>query len=325
LQKSIFLVNKEPCCIWDADLVERNTEFLDGLDTRYFDYVIETYLYTNDRARAAVALRINFHHSMETLYSLLGAYIQAYDCVYAWLAKCQNHQLRDLIKRTNECRKRDDPDSVFTKLNIERVDWKNLADAIFYSYMPETIENEKMVKLFSTLWARLADEFTNQDHIDEYNSLKHGFRVHSGGSALYSSIETEAGVPASLETMQLLGQSRFGTSFFKIETVGKREGRSLKVQQTTINWEIEKVISLTRLVSMSINNIIYALKIVNGMETKGCEFLRPLHDEDFEKPWEHISMIPRVSMSFGDKEQIVRLAKKELLEQINVAKQGTKV
>lgn len=37
MQNSIFVVNEEPYCILEVDLLERNNEFLDGIDTEYFD------------------------------------------------------------------------------------------------------------------------------------------------------------------------------------------------------------------------------------------------------------------------------------------------
>lgn len=119
LQNTIFVVNEEPYCIWDADLSARNKDFLEGIDAEYFHYVVKTHLDTNDEKRASIALRTTLHHGMETMFSLLGAYIQAPDCVYAWIAKCSNNELRKFVKKIEEY-----DNSLFTKLNIAKVSWQ---------------------------------------------------------------------------------------------------------------------------------------------------------------------------------------------------------
>jgi hypothetical protein len=77
LQNSIFIVNEEPYCIWEVNLANRNNEFLDSIDTKYFDYILNVHLDSDDEKRAEIALRATLHHAMETMFLLLGAYIQA--------------------------------------------------------------------------------------------------------------------------------------------------------------------------------------------------------------------------------------------------------
>ena len=71
MQNSIFVVNKEPYCIWEIDVGERNREFLSGIDPEYFSYLAEIHLNADDEKRAAIALRAAFHHALETLFSLI--------------------------------------------------------------------------------------------------------------------------------------------------------------------------------------------------------------------------------------------------------------
>lgn len=138
MQSSIFIVNEEPYCIWEVDLPERNMEFLDGIDTEYFDYVLKVHVEAEDEKRASIALRTTLHHAMETMFSLLGAYIQAPDCVHAWIAKCSNKDLRDFVDKIGHFR-----NNFFTKLNIENVSWGNVADSVFRCYLPETEKTER--------------------------------------------------------------------------------------------------------------------------------------------------------------------------------------
>ncbi len=119
MQNSIFVVNEEPYCIWEVDIAERNSEFLEGIDTEYFNYLLNVYLESEDEKRAAIALRATLHHAMETMFSLLGAYIQAPNCSYAWIAKCSNKDLRMLVKNIGSYH-----NTLYTRLNIERVSWE---------------------------------------------------------------------------------------------------------------------------------------------------------------------------------------------------------
>lgn len=88
-----FAVRNQTYCVWDHDLSQRNDSFLRSLDGQYFRYQVEIHapqLNGENAQRAAVALRAAYHHSLETLFSLLGALTQAPSCVAGWLPKCSN-------------------------------------------------------------------------------------------------------------------------------------------------------------------------------------------------------------------------------------------
>lgn len=316
MQNSIFMVNEEPYCLWEVDIRERNKEFLEGIDTEYFDYALMVHLKADDEKRASIALRTTLHHATETLFSLLGAYIQAPDCAYAWVAKCSNKDLRELLNKIRIGNKR-----LFTKLEIERVTWSNVANSIFSGYLPNTERNKQTVKLFADLWLTLAHTFTEQNHIDEYNCIKHGFRIRSGGFSLAFGIEHEYGVPPPIEEMKTIGSSEFGTTFFKIESVRPGKGdRNLISRRKSLNWTINRTILLIQLISCSINNVTSALKIANGAKAGTCKFLRPEEDAVFQKPWQFSSGVTNMNMDFViDENLIPEISKQELLKIINVS------
>lgn len=319
LQNSIFVVNEEPYCIWEVSLSERNNEFLEGIDTGYFDYAVKVHLDADDEKRASIALRATLHHAEETLFSLLGAYIQAPDCAYAWIAKCSNNDLRDFVNKVSNL-----SNSLFTKLNIERVSWEAVANSVFAYYMPESEKRKQTVDLFASLWQRLAYEYTDQNNVDEYNSLKHGFRVRSGGFSMVVGLEPEYGVPPPQEETRLVGSSEFGTTFFKIEPVKQKKGdRNIRSRKISINWEVEKVILLIQLVSMSIHNVTSALRIVNGAKAGTCMFLRPQEDSDFEMPWQYTPKVSNLKMTFILNEDLIPEAPKtKLMGMLNERKQN---
>lgn len=101
MDTAIFVVVDEPYCLWEDDVKERNTQFLAGLDPDYFFYVFQTWAGAEDEKRALVALQMGLHHATEVLFSLLGAMLQAPHCAYAWIGKCSNLELRELVRRVN--------------------------------------------------------------------------------------------------------------------------------------------------------------------------------------------------------------------------------
>lgn len=314
MQNTIFLVNEEPFCLWDPDLRARNNEFLKGLDADYFDYCLKAHLETEDEQRSSVALRIALHHALETLFSLIGAYIQAPDCAYAWLAKCSTTNLRAFISRINNS----SPD-IFTKHNISPVSWKTVTEEIFHTYMPGTEKQGRMIEHYSKLWQRLAHEFQDQKHVDEYNSMKHGFRVQRGGFALAVGLEPSHGVLPLEDKMHLLGKSDFGMSFMKIESLGTdRKNRSIRARRTSINWSMECVVLSLQLAYMSLNNVISSLRIINGWKASECKFLCPENEDDFETPWKYTLGVRNINFNCViDERNTTAVTKQELLEMIS--------
>jgi len=273
---------------------ERNKEFLNGIDPEYFSYLADIHLNADDEKRAAITLRAAFHHALETLFSLVGAYVQAPDCAYAWVAKCSNNQLRKFVADVSGGR-----NSLFTKLNINGVTWNEISRSVFSGYLPNTEKNERTVKLFAELWSKLAGEFLNDAHIDEYNSIKHGFRIRSGGFSLAVGLEHEYGVSPPQDEMKHLGHSEHGTTIIKLEPISSNKNeRSYRSKRHSLNWRVEKTALLLQLASNSINNITSALKISNEIEASSCKFTRPLKDEDFETPWSYSTGVTSSNMDY---------------------------
>jgi hypothetical protein len=314
LQNTIIVVNEEPYCIWEVDLAKRNTEFIEGIDVDYFEYLLNLHLDSEDKKRASIALKTTLHHAIETFFSLLGAYIQAPDCAYAWVAKCSNTNLRSLIKKVA-----DRDSSLFKRLNIEDISWETLAELIFQRYMPNTERAEITKKSFAKFWSRLAHEFLDDKNIDEYNSLKHGFRVRSGGFSLAIGKQPKKGVEAPKEEMASLGGSEHGTTFIRLEPIGKiKNNRSFRSRKLSLNWKLEKVILQLQLVSASIVNIVSALKIANGIKASECKFSIPEKREDYEKPWSFSPGVISASFDFViDETEVEPTTKKQLIQILN--------
>lgn len=313
MQSSVFAVNDEPYCLWEFDIRARNREFLNGLDPDYFSYVLETHTETEDEKRALVALRLALHHATEAMFSLLGAFVQAPDCAYAWIAKCSNAELREFTERV---RRQDG--ALITKLAIPSVNWQSIAAVVFDTYQPGTDRQAQTITRFASLWSALTAEFTNEEQIDEYNALKHGFRMRPGGFTLAVGLEHTYGVPPPNSEMKTLGQSAFGATFLQIESFGSGKGnRHVRSRQTSVNWSLERVVLLLQLVYMSINNVISALKIVNQYPPSSCRFLRPENDADFDLPWAHSTGVTSVNFDHVlDEHRLPPVTKAELLARL---------
>ncbi len=313
MQSSAFAVNDEPYCLWEVDLAARTRAFLDGIDPDYFDYVLQAHTNTEDEKRALVAIRLSLHHATETMFSLLGSFVQAPDCPYAWIAKCSNPELRKFAERVS----REDA-SLITKLSIPSISWTSVAGAVFATYQPGTARQKDTIGCFARFWRALTGELVNQAHVDEYNALKHGFRARPGGFALAVGVEPAYGVPPSDSEMKTLGQSAFGATFLKIESLGSAKGTPhIRSRETSVNWSLERVVLLHQLVYMSVNNVVTALKVVNNYAPSTCRFLRPENDLDFEQPWTHSPGVTSINFDYVlDERLLPSLTKAQLLSKL---------
>ncbi|MCK5606696.1 hypothetical protein KAR91_32640 [Candidatus Pacearchaeota archaeon] len=92
----------------------------------------------------------------------------------------------------------------------------------------------------------------------------------------------------------------------------------MRSRKHSLNWRIEKTALLIQLASMSITNVTSALKFANGAESGTCKFLRPVEDEDFEKPWSFFTDVTSFKMDYVMPENEVKsTTRSELLKQIN--------
>lgn len=292
MQTSTFMVHREPYCLWGHDIKERNVQFLEGLDADYFEFVTQLALDARDEKRASALLFANLHHAIEMLFSLLGAYVQAPDCVYAWIPKCSNSQLRSLVDEIGN-----GDNSIIRKLRTQTISWEEIAKSVCAYFPYEDSKKNATANGFAKTWKRLASEFVSEMQIDQYNSLKHGMRVSRGGFRLSFGAELASGVEPT--EFHDLGGSEYGLTFYKVRDIWpSRKSRSIKCTKTSVNWSIDRVVGQLFLVQCSIQNIVSALKAVNGVPVAECKFVRPELDDDFDRPWTHICGVSSSSMDF---------------------------
>lgn len=206
MDRYVFAVWDDVFCCWAHNLVESNERFLTSIDGEYFNYVAHRHLDQIDgeeRHRAAVPLRAAYHQGLETLFSLLGALAQASGAVPAWIPKCSNATLREIVDALRAGR------TILTQDGPQPVSLSDLAALIHQFCWPDDQPAGATGERFGRLWNRFAHDFLDLHQVAEYNSLKHGFRVLPGGFFLRMGLEEEYGVRAPEANMQTIGGKSF--------------------------------------------------------------------------------------------------------------------
>lgn len=301
-----FMIGDQANCVWDYDLAETNRRFLEGIDPAYFRHLVsvhEPLLETDSRQYAATALRAAYTHSLETLFALLSGFIKAPSAIAAWMIRYQNRDLEGVVTelieagRVQELIRKDHP--VWLKASTEifsNASWDN---------------SEETTKQFANLFGRLAHDYVDSKQQAEYNSIKHGLRVQMGGFSLAIGQEETPGTPAPPENMRLIGSSEFGNSLYEKEELVKH---NFRLKKRSVNWNPKKYIYGLSLISMSIDNVVSALRIVNGENPKNVSFHRPTDPELFAEMWKYRPSISSFDMnSIIKKEMIKPLSKEEII------------
>lgn len=282
-QNTIYAINEEPYCFWGHDRKAEALDFLELIDPGYFQFLAHQarqYL-ENDPSRAghaAVALRLGVFHGSEALFLLIGALVQGVGCPQAWIGQCSNTDLRAVIKRIHE-----GGPLLLQNSNIRELSWDGIAREVFRAADAEESIRAEVAGRFADFWARLASMHADPTSIDEYNSLKHGFRVGHGGFEIHVGPPGHEGIPEDKD-MTSLGGSKWGTYFKVIKPVGAKgnANRSRRASDFYVNWSIEAQIGLLDLIAASISNVRSCLRIVHGAATEAFEVPPP---EAFEVPW----------------------------------------
>lgn len=296
LQSRIFIVGDRPHEVWDWDLDERNLEYLQSLDPDYFLYAARTN-YPNleaddpkDRQRAATAIRVAYHHGLESLFSLIFAALQARHCVVGWMQVYTPAELRKLVESVgfssqsaeweeiHACRERVLP---YVWLVPGEFRWEGISKALIRPAGGEERAAE-VQRLFAGLWRRFARDFLNDSFADEYNSMKHGLRTGPGGFRFALALESVSGESVTSEDAVLASESEHGSSFFVRRTFvaephepDRRAGqrvRHFRVRRQLLNWDPRGLCDALALISISIHNIRNWLLALNGADASNLGF-----------------------------------------------------
>ncbi len=275
LQYLNFIVNDRPFCLWDENVKRKSLEFLDGLDPSYYKYVANIFLNgvneknKKENHQSALLIRLIYSMALETFFAFIGSAIQAPYCVPAWISLYQPSELKLIINKIQSER------PIMSCINTERLSWPMISDIILTNLVLEDKVKEREIKFgFSKAWAYLASDFLDDGFNEEYNSIKHGLRVHAESSSVFIGVQSQPNEPVPIERMQLLDKSEFGSSFFKLEKIGDFKPHQ-RLKRYRRNWSPKEMASKLILLSMSLNNVQSALKIINGTAANTVQFEWP--------------------------------------------------
>lgn len=308
MQSCRFATSKSPCCVWDWDLAGQTVQFLESFDATYFDYLVACHipqLESEDARRAATAIRITYCHALETLFSMIGAVVQAPECVPGWLQQCRPEQLRELVSHISQRR------PVYARFRERTSTWEALAHVtLWYLTFPDPDKKSRVVDGFGGLWSRLAQDFLSEHVRAEYNSLKHGLRISSGGSWLAVGQESSPGVACDPEAMKTLGGSEHGSSFFEIKKLAPLNYRLVR---RSMNWDPYVLAARIQLIAMSLRNLVSFLRITTGVGPDRVQFHTPAPLELFEDVWQSTGVTSSSFATVLELEHIVPKTAEEIL------------
>jgi hypothetical protein len=278
MHQSSFVIDETPYCVCEWDLLERNLRFLESVDPTYFKYIAVTQsqaLRNEDekiRQPASLALRMTYSQGLETLFAFIFATIQAPECIAGWLLK---YRVVDIVNLLSKIRRRK---PILSVLKSERPSWRNIASTIFSYAAKENIDD--LTSLFSGVWESLSSDYLSKNFGDEYNNIKHGLRIRTGGFSLAIGSQKQPEIPA--KQMYLLGKSNYGSTFFVPEKIGNAKAH-FRIKQTSRNWRVERFTIGLELISLSLVNILASLRIQNGVKRETVEFVWPSNPDLFNQ------------------------------------------
>ena len=297
IEYRIFLIDERPFCVWDTKFDSIVLEFLDSLEPEYYEYIANRLIkgalskYKKISKYSSLGLRTTYSQALETLFALISSAIQAPNCPHAWFATYRNSDLVNVVRKIHN------RGALSTQLKNGNATWENITEALFTPLVLDNKEKEATIKNgFASLWSRFATDFLDNGFTDEYNSIKHGLRIRNSGFSIAIGKEETPGLRALKEKMQLLGKSEFGSSYVISERY-KQHPRHMQIKRQYRNWNPEDFGWGLHMISVSIKNIISALKILNGIEPKKVKFHWFNDFSVLTKPWERRKTIGVTSMS----------------------------
>lgn len=297
------VVDKAWCC-WEYDHRARTLEFLDGLDCTYYSKTAEILgrkLEGDHALAASVTLRMLYVQAIETLFGMLGATVQAPEAAAAWIALSRSDDLQVLTKALVAGQ------PILTQAGPQRISLIGLSEFVHRYAWPGDAEDPTTATRFGRLWGRLASEFLDDVVRAEHNALKHGHRVRAGGFSVSIGSEEVPGAPAPAAAMRSLGGSKFGTTFFKTEKVGDST-HHVRARRTSVNWSAVAVANRLVLISMSIGNVVAALRCQLGVDPARVLFRRPIEPSAFDDVWTDSVGIRHMNM-----DSVIRIAPEDEL------------
>lgn len=310
-----FCVLEKPYAVWDVDTAGKNRKFLAEFDANFYYRVAHLIINSpsangfsddptdqshQDRKDASALSRMLWHHGLETLIMLLGAYIQAPNAVHAYFLKCTNENcvgLAHILLGHNFPK--------YHRLQGSEFSLKSLLSGIHrYAGLAN---HDVVVDRFQDALRQMLRDYAHEKNRWEYNSIKHGLRASHGSFGLAFGLENEPGVMAPADAMQMIASSQDATFFSKVrrlEDVTNQQARlNFGIEQIGVTWSLDKVLMDLQLLSLLLHNTVSSLRISAGDEAKDVTFNSIAQGEEAEF-WQRYDAaptcdVPSISFSIG--------------------------
>jgi hypothetical protein len=123
--------------------------------------------------------------------------------------------------------------------------------------------------------------------------------------------------------MTLLGESKFGAMFYKVEKLDLRGTRQLRSRRIAMNWSPQRDGQLLHLAYLSIHNTLTFLKLAHRFPADECKFIWPDDETDFAGPWRHSPGVTSMTLPHTVEPALGRdRSKAELLQMLRDALRG---
>lgn len=292
IQYACFMVDEKPYCLWDYNIPLITMKFLENVDPTYYEFIAGSFFKTDGEEinlLGSLALRTTYSQALETLFAFIGATLQAPLCAPAWFETYQIGDVKNIVKKISN------GNSFPSILRDKNPSWEKVSEFIHSWLVLDDKSEENRIKTnFASLWKRFAHDFLDKSYTNEYNSIKHGLRIRPGGFQVAIGLQETPGKTAPPENMKMLGKSDYGSSFFVREYLFGKYHFQLK--RHNLNWNPEDFVWGLNLISVSIQNVISALKVINGVSAKDVKFIWPSKDETIQEPWKRATQIGLRSM-----------------------------
>jgi len=213
-----FCVIEKPYSIWAPDIRADNDNFLKHLDARFYERMVQTIVTASnenrdkdqpdeelqtgqDRRDISTLARMLWHHGMETLVMLLGAYIQAPGAVHGYFVKSKTE---DAVAIAGYLLREERPR--YHRLNDVPFTLSALLLGV-YQRAGCDAGDANLARFEEALRSMLSD-YVRESHRAEYNSIKHGLRASHGNFSITIASDRSPKISSQAEEMQVIGSSR---------------------------------------------------------------------------------------------------------------------
>lgn len=327
-----FCIIEKPYAIWAPDVRADNEKFLTRLDTRFYERMAHSIIEGSDQSEydtptpadieqsnqerrdVSTLARLLWHHGMETLVMLLGAYIQAPRAVHGYFLKSKTE---DAVRMAGYL------------LREERPRYHRLSDVPFslsallvgiYQQAGCIAADVDLGRLTEAVRSMLND-YVRDSHRAEYNSIKHGLRASHGAFSIALAPEEAPGMVPPPEAMQVIGSSQ-DASFFNVPSrldnaTNQQSKINFSLEQVSVTWALEKVLMEIQILSILLFNTVAALRRVNGASDGTVQVTKIINEAEFWEAYDQSAScdVPTASLKHAiDAKQVPLLTEKHVFD-----------